>query len=196
MTWWSHSGSRDAPSTMCTRIRVRSTWRRNAWPRPGAGAGALDEPGDVGDRRPALILVAEVHDAQVRLERRERVIGDLRLGGRQRREQRGLAGVRQADQADVGDEPELEAQPGLRPGLALLGVPRRLVGGRLEVRVAEAAATPARDHRPLPDRDEIGEQLPGVVAMDGGPGRDGQARGRRPPCRDAALARRGHLGSP
>ena len=30
----------------------------------GAGAGALDEARDVGDRRPALVLVAEVHDAR------------------------------------------------------------------------------------------------------------------------------------
>ena len=44
----------------------------------GAAAGALDQPGHVGDRRPPLVLVAEVHDAEVRLERRERVVGDLR----------------------------------------------------------------------------------------------------------------------
>ena len=56
MTSWSHSGSRDDPSTTWTRIRVRSTWRRNSWPSPSAGARALDQPGHVGDRRPALVL--------------------------------------------------------------------------------------------------------------------------------------------
>ena len=30
----------------------------------GAVAGALDEAGHVGDRRPPLVLVAEVHDAR------------------------------------------------------------------------------------------------------------------------------------
>ena len=59
-------------------------------------------------------------------------------------------------------------------GLALLGVPGRLVGRGLEVRVAEAAAAAARDHRPLADRDEVGEQLAGLVVVDGRAGRDGQ----------------------
>ena len=54
-------GSRDAPSTTWTSTRVRSTWRRNAWPRPAPGRRALDQPGHVGDRRPSLVLVAEVH---------------------------------------------------------------------------------------------------------------------------------------
>ena len=38
---------------------------------------AFDQPGDVGEHE--LVLV-EAHDAEVRLERRERVVGDLRLG--------------------------------------------------------------------------------------------------------------------
>ena len=48
---------------------------------PGAGARTLDQAGDVGDRRSALVHVTEVHDAQVRLERRERVVRDLRGRG-------------------------------------------------------------------------------------------------------------------
>ena len=79
-------------------------------------------PGTSAIVGPALVLVAEVHDAEVRLERRERVVGDLGLRGGQGREQRGLAGVRQPDEPDVGDEPQLEAQPVLLAGLALLGM--------------------------------------------------------------------------
>ena len=116
-------------------------------PEPGARAGALDQPGHVGDGRPPLVVLAEVHDPEVRLERRERVVGDLGRGRGDRREDRGLAGVRQPDQADVGDQPQLEPEPALGAGLALLGVLGRLVGGRLEVRVAEPAAAAARDHR-------------------------------------------------
>src|SRR6185436_7643466 len=52
---------------------------RVAQARPGAGA--LDQPGDVGYRGAPLVLVAEVHDPEVGLERRERVIGDLRGRG-------------------------------------------------------------------------------------------------------------------
>ena len=58
--------------------RVRSTWRRNAWPRPAPARRPFDQPGDVGDRRPAPVLDAEVQDPEVRLERRERVGRDLR----------------------------------------------------------------------------------------------------------------------
>ena len=134
------------PSTTWTRIRVRSTWRRNACPRPAPLLRALDEPGHVRDRRPARVLVAEVEHAEVGLERRERVVGDLRAGGGQRGQQRRLAGVRQPDEPDVGDEPQLQADPALLAGLALLGVARRLVGGGLEVDVAEAAAAAAGDH--------------------------------------------------
>ena len=131
MTPWSHSGSRAAPSTTWTRTRVRSTWRRKAWPRPAPDGRALDEPGDVGDRRPALVLgVAEVHDPEVRLERGERVGGDLRPGRGERGEERRLAGVREADEPDVGDQPELQAQPALLARLALLGVLGRAVGRR------------------------------------------------------------------
>ena len=48
----------------------------------GAAAGALDEPGHVGDGRPAVVAVAELDDAEVRLEGRERVVGDLRASRR------------------------------------------------------------------------------------------------------------------
>src|SRR4029077_6448469 len=72
----------------------------------GAAAGTLDEAGDVGDGRPALVAVAEVEHAEVRLEGRERIVRDLRGRGRDRREDRGFARVRQPDEADVGDEPE------------------------------------------------------------------------------------------
>ncbi len=72
---------RDEPSTTWTRTRVRSTWRRNACPRP-APAGALDQPGHVRDRRPPLVLVTEVHDPEVRLQGRERIVARSWAGPR------------------------------------------------------------------------------------------------------------------
>jgi hypothetical protein len=70
-----------------------------------AAARALDQAGHVRDGRAAFILDAEVHDAEIRFEGGERVVGDLRGRRRQGRQQRRLAGVRQPDQADVRDEP-------------------------------------------------------------------------------------------
>ena len=43
ITSWSQPGSRPEPSTMWMRTRVRSTWRRKAWPRPGPARRALDQ---------------------------------------------------------------------------------------------------------------------------------------------------------
>ena len=143
-------------------------------PEPGAFARPLDEARNVGDRRQPAVVHAEVHDAEVRLEGRERVVGDLRVRGGQRREQRRLAGVRKAHEADVGDEPELQADPALLAGLTLLGVLRGLVRRRREVLVAEAAAPAPGDHRRLADGDEIGDQGPGRIVVDGRARRDGK----------------------
>ena len=89
----------------------RGAGRRGPGPAP-AEAPSM-RPGHVGDRGTAILVVAEVHHPQVRLERGERVRRDLRAGRRQGREQRRLAGVRQPDEPDVGDEPQLQAQPAL-----------------------------------------------------------------------------------
>ncbi len=88
--------------------------REEAVAEPLALVRARDEPGDVvevdrvpddlrGADRPRDLLqalVAHGHDGDVRLDRRERVVGRLRAGFRQRVEQRGLARVRHADDAD------------------------------------------------------------------------------------------------
>ena len=157
---------------MWTMTRVRSTWRRNAWPRPAPELAPSIRPGTSAIVGPATIVVAQVQHAQVRLQSRERVVGDLGPGGGQGRQKRGLAGVRQPHQADVGDEPQLQADPALFARLALLGVLGRLVGGGGEVDVAEAAPTAAGDHQRLTRRHEVADQLAGHVVEDAGPGRD------------------------
>jgi len=57
---------------------------------PRAGRGSLDESRHVRDRGPALVVRAERHDAEVRLQRREGVCGDL-----------GVAAVRAASSVDL-----------------------------------------------------------------------------------------------
>ena len=76
---WFSTGSEPssgARSSTWTSSRVRSTWARKSWPRPGAVARALDQPGDVGDHE---LAVGGLERAEVRLQRRERVAGDLGL---------------------------------------------------------------------------------------------------------------------
>ena len=80
----------------------------------GAFGGALDQAGDVGDD--------EARSAPTRTtprfgcERGERIVGDLRPRARDGADQRRLAGVRQAEQADVGEHAQLEREAcGSRP---------------------------------------------------------------------------------
>ena len=97
---------------------------------------AFDQAGNVGQHE--LAAVALDH-AELRVERGEGIVGDLRLGRAHRGEERRLAGVRQPDQAGVGDQLQPQPDPALLAVLAGIGVARRAVGRRLEMRVAEAA---------------------------------------------------------
>jgi len=63
---------------------------------------AFDEAGNVGED------IAARQDSEVRNERGEGVRADLGARIRERIQEAGLAGIRQADQAGIGDEVELD----------------------------------------------------------------------------------------
>ena len=69
---------------------------------------ALNQPGHIGDDEASL--VAQTDDAEVRRQRRERVVRYLRARRRNARDERGLAGVGESNQTYVGQQPELEPQ--------------------------------------------------------------------------------------
>ena len=96
-----------------------------------------------------LRVLVDAHDAQIRRERGERIVGDLGPRRRDRADQRALAGVGHAEEADVGEHLELEVQPPLLALFAGRELARRAVGARLEVDVAEAACAALRDERLL-----------------------------------------------
>ena len=125
---------------------------------------ALDEPGDVGEHE---LVVLPAHDAEVRLERGERVVGDLGLGRAHDRDQRRLARVREADERGVGEQLQLELQPALLAVLALLGEARRPARVRQEPRVAAPALAAARREPRVAVVQEVGEQLAVHRADDG-----------------------------
>src|SRR5436190_8330975 len=65
-----------------------------------AAVGAGDQPRDIRhDQGPAVVAG---DDPEMGNERRERIVGDLRLRRGDRRDERRLAGVRKADDRDVG----------------------------------------------------------------------------------------------
>ena len=114
----------------------------------GAVRGALDEPRDVGDRE--LARVRAFDGSEHRLDRRERVVGDLRLRVRDAAEERRLARVREPGERGVDDELEAQREVGLvtwKPGLREAW---RLPGRRREARVAAPARRPARRRTRVP----------------------------------------------
>ena len=119
-------------------------WRRNSRPRPLPVAAPGIRPGTSATVNDVL---AGLHHAQVRHQGGERVVGDLRLGRRDDRDQRRLAGRREADQPDVGDALELEDDVELLAGLTELGEAGRLAAG-----VGQRRRCPARRARPGPPR--------------------------------------------
>ena len=80
----------------------------------GALRGALDDPRDVGGHQRALV---DLDHPQHRGHGREGIVADLGAGRGDAREESRLAGVREAEESHVGDEPEVEAQPALLAGL-------------------------------------------------------------------------------
>ena len=131
--------------------------------------GALDQAGDVGhDELGAVAPGAQPDHAEMRLQRGERVVRDLRLGGRHGRDQRRLPRVGEPDQRHVGHQLELHVQPELLALLALLGERGRPAAVGEEARVAPPALAALGHH-------EAGA-LHGQVAH------HGAARGRARPC--------------
>ena len=120
-------------------------------------ARALDQARDVGDHEVGVVV--ELHDAEVRLERRERIVGDLRLRRRDHADERRLAGVREPDEGDVGHQTEFEPQPVLLAVFALFGEARGATLVRQELGVAAPAAPARRGQPPVAVVDEFGEQL-------------------------------------
>src|SRR5690606_37485469 len=134
----------------------------------GAGMGALDQAGNVGKHELAAI---DARHAKARMQGGEGIIGDLRLGGGDARQEGRLAGIGQADQPGIGDQ--LQAQPdgAFLSGLPRIGAPRCLVGRRLEMHVAETAIAAAGEAEPVADLLQVADQRLAVFLEDLGSGR-------------------------
>ena len=135
---------------------------------PLALGRTLDEAGDVGDDHlEGLAAVVEPHHTQVGLERREGVVRDLGLGGRDAGDERGLAHVREADERHVGHQLQLQAQPALLAVLALLGEAGCPAAVGQEPGVALAALATRGAQPAVAVVQQIGEHL-AVLGLDDG----------------------------
>jgi hypothetical protein len=103
---------------------------------------AFNQTGNVGDHERAK--VAEIDDAEVRLQSRERIVSDFRTRGGNGRDESRLAGVWKTHEADVRQQFQLELKLTLFAFAAGLVISRRAIRRTGEVRVAETAAAAAR----------------------------------------------------
>ena len=159
-------------------------WRRNCKPEPAPLVRAFDDSGNVGDDEGSVRR--ELHDAEVGAERRERVVADLGTRGRDHRQQRRLPGVRLPDEADVGDELELELQRARFAVLARLVLSRRLVRRRGEVRVALSAAPAARHDDAVAILEHLADSLRRLRVGDDGAHRNRHDDVARPSARSCS----------
>ncbi len=137
-------------------------------PEAAAARGALDEAGDVGhDELGAVVCPADADDAEMRLQRGERVVRHLRLGRRHRRDERRLARVGEPDERDVRHQLELEVEPVLAAGLALLGEGGAAPAVRQEARVAPPPLAALGHPKARPGGRHVDHHVAGAAAHDG-----------------------------
>ncbi len=114
---------------------------------------AFDQARHIGDHKTAI--AAQRDDAEVRRERGEGIIRNLRFRRRYHRDERGLAGVGKTDETHIREQLQREMQIEFFTDLARLHLARRAIGGRREVRVAQAAASAFREPHALADDGEV-----------------------------------------
>src|SRR5262249_13652366 len=134
---------------------------------PLAGGRARDQARHVGDHERVAV---DLNDAEVGYQRGERVVGNLGPGGGHGRDQRRLAGRREAHQPDVGDALEFEHHLQHLARLTQLGEARRAAASIGERRVATPAPATLRDLERGPGAHEIGEYLAAPGLDDGAVG--------------------------
>ena len=127
---------------------------------PRALGGTLDETRDVGHHERAVL--AAVDDTEVRVQRGEGVVRDLRARRGHRADERRLAGVRQAEQTHIGDHLELELEQPLLAGQPGPELARRAVGAGLELGVAPTALAAARHEQRIAGAHEVAQLLAGL----------------------------------
>ena len=155
---------------------------------PGPAVGTLDQAWEIRENEAATVLV--LHDAEMRLQRGERVVGDLGTGPGETGDQGALSGVGKADQAHVREQAQLESDPLFLAFRSRLREPGRLQGGRGEVHVPEPAPATLGQHPTAVVLAQVREHLAARdVAHQGARRHPEDHLGRRMPVLVAAAAR-------
>ena len=118
---------------------------------------AFDQTRHVANREP--VEVGIFHNADLRVQRGERIRRDLRPRLGNGREQRGLARVRITDQPDLGHDAQFEKIIAFPARFARLRETRRLARRGGKIAVAQTAAPALAQHELLPVFGEVGDQF-------------------------------------
>jgi hypothetical protein len=148
-----HRGALDVPQ----EVQAQTLALR----RPG------DQSGHVGDGEDAM---ADIDHTEVRLQRGEGVVSDLRLRRRQNADQGGLTGRGESDESDVRHGLQLDGDVLDLTGLTEQSEAGGLAGSGDQRRVAEATVTAGGDDDALTLGDHVGDDLTLVVEDDGAGG--------------------------
>ena len=132
----------------------------------GAVGGALDQPGNVGDHE--TLVGAQADHAKIRHQRGERVVRHPRRGRRNGTDEGGFAGIRKAEQADIGQQTQLQLQLAHIAGRTRRGLARRAVDRGLEMDIAQPALAALRHQHALTMAGEVADHLIGVDVGDHG----------------------------
>ncbi len=118
---------------------------------------AFDQARHVADREPFPVGVFD--DADLRMQRGERIRRDFRARAGNGREQRGLARVRITDEADFRDDAEFQQKIAFVARLARLRESRRLARGGGEIAIAQSAAPAFAQNKLLPVLRKVGDEF-------------------------------------
>ncbi len=125
-----------------------------------AFGSAFDQARYVRDHETAVFVHA--HHAEIRVQRGKGVVRDFRPCRGDGADIGRFAGIRHAEQADVGQNLELELQTATLARRAWRTLARRAVGARLEMNVAQASLPAFCQHCGLAVGGQVGERFTGL----------------------------------
>ena len=135
-------------------------------------AGALGSTfNETGNIREYHMVVFNLQDTQIRSFRRERIVPNLGMGGRQSSEEAGLPCIRFSYEPDIRDEPKLNLEREFRPGLSVLRKSGGLMAGCGKMRIALAAATTVKQLNSSTVLHRIHKDFPCIAVRDDRTGR-------------------------
>src|SRR5690606_5332533 len=124
---------------------------------------AFDQAGNVGDDELARI---DAGNAKVRVQRREGIVGYLRLRRCHGCEEGRLAGIGKTHEPGIRDQLQSQPYAHFNARLAGIGPARRLVGRALEMLVAEAAIAALGKPEALANIGQVADQRLVVLGID------------------------------